>query len=130
MFTGSTATGRLVAEQCGRRLIGFSTELGGKNPMLVLADADLDRAAQGAVRACFSNAGQLCISIERVYVDASVHDAFVERFVRSVCAMRLGAALDFTADMGSLTSRQQLNTVTDHVEDARSKGASVLTGGR
>ena len=68
MFTGSTATGRIIAEQCGRRLIGCSAELGGKNPLIVLADADIDRAALGAVQACFSNSGQLCVSIERIYV--------------------------------------------------------------
>ena len=77
MFTGSTATGRLVAQQCGRRLIGFSTELGGKNPMIVLADADLDKTVLGAVRACFANSGQLCISVERIYIEDGVYDHFV-----------------------------------------------------
>ena len=74
MFTGSTATGRIVAEQCARRLIGFSAELGGKNPMLVLSDADLDKTVEGAVRACFSNSGQLCISVERMYVEDAIYD--------------------------------------------------------
>ena len=80
-FTGSTAVGREVAERCARRLVGCSLELGGKNPMLVLADADLDRAAEGAVRDCFSNSGQLCVSMERIYAVDSVHDEFVDRFV-------------------------------------------------
>ena len=80
-FTGSTATGRVIARQCADRLIGCSLELGGKNPILVLRDADLDRAAEGAVRAAFSNGGQLCVSTERLYVDAEVHDEFVEKFV-------------------------------------------------
>ena len=129
-FTGSTATGRLVAERAGRRLIGCSLELGGKNPMLVLADADVDRAAAGAVRACFDSAGQLCVSMERLLVADAVHDAFVERFLRRVEAMRLSAALDFGGDMGSLVSERQLATVRTHVADAVAQGATVLTGGR
>jgi aldehyde dehydrogenase (NAD+)/succinate-semialdehyde dehydrogenase/glutarate-semialdehyde dehydrogenase len=98
--------------------------------MLVLADADLNRAAEGAVRACFSNAGQLCISMERLYVHASVYDAFTDRLLRRVRDMRLGAGLDFTADMGSLTHRRQLDTTARHVDGARDAGARVLTGGR
>ena len=78
MFTGSTAVGRQLAEQCGKRLIGCSMELGGKNAMLVLADANLDKAAEIAVRACFSNSGQLCISMERMYINEKIYDAFVE----------------------------------------------------
>jgi succinate-semialdehyde dehydrogenase/glutarate-semialdehyde dehydrogenase len=129
-FTGSTRGGRAIAEKAASRLIGCSLELGGKNPMLVLEDADLDKAAEGAVRACFTNAGQLCISIERLYVHANAHDEFVRRFVDRVGAMRLGADRTFDADMGSLTHQRQLETVTRHVEQAREKGATVLTGGR
>jgi succinate-semialdehyde dehydrogenase/glutarate-semialdehyde dehydrogenase len=129
-FTGSTAVGREVAERCARRLVGCSLELGGKNPMLVLADADLDRAAEGAVRDCFSNAGQLCISMERMYVVDTVHDEFVDRFVRRVRAMRLGGDLDYGPDMGSLISAAQLERVAAHVDDAVAKGAKVLAGGR
>ncbi|WP_067538408.1 succinic semialdehyde dehydrogenase [Nocardia crassostreae] len=129
MFTGSSATGRTLAEQCGRRLIGFSAELGGKNPMIVTRDANLDKAAKAAVRACFSNAGQLCISIERLYVDQSVAAAFTDKFVAAVHAANLGASYDFSADIGSLISEAQLETVTKHVADAVSKGAKVLAGG-
>jgi succinate-semialdehyde dehydrogenase/glutarate-semialdehyde dehydrogenase len=129
-FTGSTRTGRQVAQQAAGRLVGASLELGGKNAMLVLHDADLDRAAEGAVRACFSSAGQLCVSMERLLVDARVHDAFMRRFLERVRAMRLSAAMDFSADMGSLVGARQLETVSRHVEDARSKGARVLAGGR
>jgi succinate-semialdehyde dehydrogenase / glutarate-semialdehyde dehydrogenase len=129
-FTGSTATGRKVAQQAAQRLVGCSLELGGKNPMLVLRDADLDRAAEGAVRGCFSSAGQLCVSMERLYVAEEVYDRFVQKFVQRVRAMRLSAALDFTADMGSLISQDQLDTVTAHVDDARARGARVLAGGR
>ena len=129
-FTGSTATGRLVATQCAERLIGCSLELGGKNPFLVLRDADLDRAAEGAVRASFSNAGQLCVSMERMFVADQVYDRFVEKFVARTNAMALRPGLDWGSDMGSLISQDQLDTVVAHVEDARTKGARVLTGGR
>jgi succinate-semialdehyde dehydrogenase / glutarate-semialdehyde dehydrogenase len=129
-FTGSTETGRSVASRCGERLIGCTLELGGKNPLLVLDDADLDKAAEGAVRGCFSNAGQLCISIERLYVAAPVYDAFVERFLARVRGMVVEPRFDFGADMGSLISAQQLATVTAHVDDAVGKGARLLAGGK
>jgi succinate-semialdehyde dehydrogenase/glutarate-semialdehyde dehydrogenase len=130
MFTGSTASGKRVAEQAGARLIGCSLELGGKNAMLVLDDADLERTVEGAVRACFSSSGQLCISIERMYVQDGIYDRFVPRFVEAVKNMHLGAGYDFGYDMGSLTSADQLAAVSAHVEDARATGAHVLAGGR
>jgi succinate-semialdehyde dehydrogenase/glutarate-semialdehyde dehydrogenase len=129
-FTGSTATGKVIAQQCAERLIGCSLELGGKNPILVLRDADLDRAAEGAVRAAFSNAGQLCVSMERMFVADQVYDRFVQKFVDRVNAMSLGASLDWGVDMGTLISADQLETVSAHVEDARAKGVRVLAGGR
>ncbi len=129
-FTGSTATGRSIARQCADRLIGCSLELGGKNPMLVLRDADVHRAAEGAVRGVFSNAGQLCVSTERLFVADQVYDRFVDAFVARTEAMTLGASQDWSVDMGSLISQAQLDTVTAHVEDAVAKGARVLTGGR
>ena len=130
MFTGSTATGRHIAEQCGRSLIPFSAELGGKNPLLVLDDADLDAAVPGAVRACFSNSGQLCVSIERIYVTRAVADEFIPRFTEAVKGMRLGAGFDWEVDMGTLITTEHLATVQSHVDDAVSKGATVLAGGR
>jgi len=129
-FTGSTATGKVIARQCAERLIGCSLELGGKNPILVLRDADLEKAAEGAVRASFSNAGQLCVSIERMFVADQVYDRFVERFVARTQAMTLGATLEWGNDMGSLISQDQLDTVVAHVEDAVAKGARVLAGGK
>jgi succinate-semialdehyde dehydrogenase/glutarate-semialdehyde dehydrogenase len=129
-FTGSTATGRLVGRQAGERLIGCSLELGGKNPMLVLADADIERTVRGAIRACFSTAGQLCISIERMLVHESIYAEFTRRFAERVSAMRLSTAFDFSADMGSLVSQKQLETVTSHVNDAVGQGARVLAGGK
>jgi len=129
-FTGSTATGRIIARECAERLIGCSLELGGKNPILILRDADIEKAAEGAVRASFSNAGQLCVSMERMFVADQIYDRFVERFVARTEAMILGATLQWGNDMGSLISEQQLDTVVGHVEDAVAKGARVLTGGR
>ncbi|MEV6760772.1 succinic semialdehyde dehydrogenase [Streptomyces sp. NPDC051105] len=128
-FTGSTRTGREVAQGAAARLVGVSLELGGKNAMLVLADADIEKAAAGAVRACFSSAGQLCISIERLYVHESIADAFVERFAARTKAMRLGRSLAYGADMGSLVGERQLETVTRHVAEAVEKGATVVAGG-
>ncbi len=129
-FTGSTRTGRLVASRAAERLVGASLELGGKNPMLILRDADLDRAAEGAVRACFSSAGQLCVSMERMYVADHVYDRFMDRFVRRIEAMQLSSAFDYSGDMGSLVSQQQLDKVTAHLDDAVSQGATVVTGGQ
>jgi acyl-CoA reductase-like NAD-dependent aldehyde dehydrogenase len=129
-FTGSTATGRSVATGCAERLIGCSLELGGKHPILVLRDADIEKAAEGAVRAAFSNAGQLCVSMERMFVADQVYDRFMGRFVARTQAMTLGTTIDWGNDMGSLTSARQLETVIAHVDDAVAKGARVLTGGR
>ena len=129
-FTGSTATGRIVAAQCAGRLIGCSLELGGKNPMVILDDAGVETAAEGAVRASFSNAGQLCVSIERIYVAEPLFEPFTRAFVARTRAIRLGNAPDFEHDMGSLINHEQLVRVSAHVEDARTKGATVLTGGR
>ncbi|MGW3766303.1 succinic semialdehyde dehydrogenase [Actinomadura verrucosospora] len=129
-FTGSTRGGKAIAEKVAPRLVAYSLELGGKNPMIVMADADVERAARGAVRACFTNAGQLCISIERMYVHEDVYDRFVPRFVELVKGMRLGTGLDFDAEMGSLTHKRQLDAVTAHVDQAVKEGATVLTGGK
>ncbi|MEU9418325.1 succinic semialdehyde dehydrogenase [Streptomyces sp. NPDC048272] len=128
-FTGSTRTGREVARGAADRLVGVTLELGGKNAMLVLRDADVEKAAAGAVRACFSSAGQLCISIERLYVHESIADAFVERFAARTKAMRLGNSLAYGADMGSLVGERQLETVQRHVDEAVAKGATLVAGG-
>jgi len=130
MFTGSTAVGRTAAAQAGERLIDCSMELGGKNALLVLDDADVGKAVSGAVRAAFSNTGQLCISVERIYVPGTMWDDFTTRFATAAKAMELSAALDYSADMGSLISDKQLETVAGHVDDAVAKGATVLAGGK
>jgi succinate-semialdehyde dehydrogenase/glutarate-semialdehyde dehydrogenase len=129
-FTGSTATGRAVAARCAERLIGCSLELGGKNPLLVLEDADVEAAAEGAVRSSFSNAGQLCVSTERIYVAEPLMAEFCRSLVARTKALRLGNSLDYEHDVGGLINFAQVERVSDHVEDARAKGAMVLTGGR
>src|SRR3954470_15879431 len=130
MITGSTKTGRSVAAQAGEQLMGASMELGGKNAMIVLADANMGRAVEGAERALFSNAGQLCISMERLFVHDSIADEFTARLLERVRDMKLGTDLDFGPSMGSLVSAKQLDTVREHVDDAVAKGARVVAGGR
>ena len=130
MFTGSTATGRIVAKQCAERLIGFSGELGGKNPMLVLSDADVAKTAKGAVRSCFANSGQLCVSIERIYVVEKHYDEFLKAFAAETEAMQLGHGTDWEIDMGPLISEKQFVRVRDQVTDAIAKGAKLVAGGR
>lgn len=130
MFTGSTATGRLLGETTGRRLIGYSAELGGKNPLIVAEDADLDTAVDGAVHGTVSNSGQLCVSIERIYLVGARHTAFTEAFTERIRNLRIGAGFDWQVEMGSLASRRQLETVQGFIADAVSKGARVLAGGR
>ncbi len=129
-FTGSTPTGTRVGLRAMSKLHGASLELGGKNPMIVLDDVVPEKAAADAVYACFSSMGQLCVSIERIYVDRAVADAFTAEFARRVSALHQGPALDYTTDVGSLTSAAQLERVQAHVEDAVAKGATVLAGGK
>jgi succinate-semialdehyde dehydrogenase/glutarate-semialdehyde dehydrogenase len=129
-FTGSTAVGREVAAQAGEHLTSCSLELGGKNPAVVRADADLDRAVRGLVRGCFDNAGQTCIAIERIYVHESIYDEFVRRFADAARDRRPAATYDFGPELGSLVSAEQLERVESHVEDARVDGATIRTGGR
>jgi succinate-semialdehyde dehydrogenase / glutarate-semialdehyde dehydrogenase len=130
MFTGSTAVGRTVAKQAAERLIPSSMELGGKNVMIVLEDANIEKALDGALRAMFSNGGQLCISAERLFVHEAIADEFIPKLVERVKGMKVGGGFDFSYDMGSLVSEQQLETVQTHVDDAVDKGAVVLAGGR
>ena len=128
-FTGSTATGRTVAQRAAGRLIGASMELGGKNPLIVLDDVNPEKAAADAAYGCFSAAGQLCVSIERIYVEKGVADRFVSAFAERVTNLSLGTDFDYTADVGSLATAVQLERVTAHLDDAVAKGATVLAGG-
>jgi succinate-semialdehyde dehydrogenase/glutarate-semialdehyde dehydrogenase len=129
-FTGSTRTGRAVGARAGERLIGCSLELGGKNPMLVREDADLAKAADGLIAAAFANSGQMCISIERVIVHEKVATPFLDLLADRVRALTVGQTFDFSVDMGTLTSADQLATVQQHVDDATEKGATIRVGGK
>jgi acyl-CoA reductase-like NAD-dependent aldehyde dehydrogenase len=119
-FTGSTEVGRRLAEQAGRRLIPVSLELGGKDPMIVLPDADLDRAAACAVWAGVSNAGQSCGAVERIYVHEQVYERFLQTLRPMVSALRTGYDRDFNVDLGPLTTQRQLDTVRSHLDEALS----------
>lgn len=130
MFTGSTESGRRVAQEAGKRLVDCSLELGGKNAMIILDDANLDRAAEGSVRGCFSSSGQLCISIERLYVQEGIYDEFMEKFLDQVRDIKIGGSFDYEFAMGTLTSPAQLKAVQAHVDDAVNAGAEILAGGR
>ena len=130
MFTGSTAVGRQVAARCGERLISCSMELGGKNAMIVCPDINVDRAAGIAVASSFSNAGQLCISMERIYIHTDIYDDFVRALVRRTDGLVMAAGVGWGADVGSLISARQLARVSEHVDDAVAQGARVLAGGR
>jgi succinate-semialdehyde dehydrogenase/glutarate-semialdehyde dehydrogenase len=127
-FTGSVATGRRVAEACGRRLLPVTLELGGKDAMIVCADADLDRAASGALIGSCMNTGQYCCGTERIYVVDEVYDAFVAKVVEGAKALRQTGTGD--ADVGAIFWDRQLDIIESHVRDAVAKGARVLVGGR
>jgi succinate-semialdehyde dehydrogenase/glutarate-semialdehyde dehydrogenase len=129
-FTGSTEVGRQVAERAGRRLIDKTLELGGKNAAIVLADADLDRTIPGISRAVYSNGGQLCIAMERIYVAEAIREEFTRRFVEHSRSLPMTTAFDFSSALSSLITREHLENVHRHVEDAISNGATLLTGGK
>ncbi len=129
-FTGSTATGASVGARAAKALHGASLELGGKNPLIVLDDVVPQKAAAAAVYGCFSSMGQLCVSIERIYVHSSVAESFTSSFAQRVRDLVQGSALDYSTDVGSLTSAAQLERVAAHVDDAVAKGATVLAGGK
>jgi acyl-CoA reductase-like NAD-dependent aldehyde dehydrogenase len=125
-FTGSPATGRRVMMAAAERLTPVLLELGGKDPMIVADDADLAKAAEACVYGALTNAGQACISVERVYVAGAVHDQFVDEVVKQVRALKVGGD---DGHLGAMTSPAQIAIVKDHLEDAIGKGAKVLTGG-
>lgn len=129
VFTGSVATGKRVAQVAAARLLPVVLELGGKDPMLVLDDADVDVASSAAVWGAFMNAGQACLSVERCYVDRTLYDGFIEACVAKTKRLRLGNGLDPEIDLGPLIHERQVQIVESHVEDARARGARVLTGG-
>jgi acyl-CoA reductase-like NAD-dependent aldehyde dehydrogenase len=131
MFTGSVATGRKVAAKAAETLTPFSLELGGKDPMIVLRDADVERAANGAVFWSMANGGQICQAVERVYVEAPIYDEFVAKVVEKTRALRQGVPGEAGAvEVGAVTFEPQADIIEDHVKDAVAKGAKVLVGGK
>jgi acyl-CoA reductase-like NAD-dependent aldehyde dehydrogenase len=129
-FTGSERTGRLVMKRAADTLTPVSLELGGKDPLIVLRDADLERAVNATATGALGNTGQICMAIERVYVEEPIYDEFVEKLADRVRSLRVGFdGPSFGADLGAMTTPAQVEIVADHVEDARQKGAKVLTGG-
>ncbi|MDX6651488.1 MAG: hypothetical protein QOJ38_269 [Solirubrobacterales bacterium] len=130
-FTGSDRTGRRVMARAAERLIPVSLELGGKDPMVVLDDADIDRAANAATWGAMANSGQICMSTERIYVEEPVYDEFVGKLEASVKQLRQGLdGAEFSKDVGAMTSPNQTAIVEDHVNDAIASGARALTGGK
>jgi acyl-CoA reductase-like NAD-dependent aldehyde dehydrogenase len=130
-FTGSTATGRKVAVACAERLIPYSLELGGKDPAVVLADADIERAVNGIAWGGMTNSGQVCVSIERVYVEAPIYDEFVAKLTDKVGRLRQGQDDDrYRFDVGAMATAAQRDIVARHVDEAVAGGARVTTGGK
>ncbi|MGH9955680.1 MAG: aldehyde dehydrogenase family protein [Pyrinomonadaceae bacterium] len=130
MFTGSVATGKRVAEAAAKHLTPVVLELGGKDPMVVLEDADIDNAARGAVWGAFANSGQACASVERCYVHESIASDFIARVVAETEALKQEVGTRESSDVGAMTNERQLQIVEEHVADAVQRGATVLTGGK
>ncbi len=130
VFTGSVPTGKAVATEVASRLTPHVLELGGKDPMLVLEDANVELAARGAVWGAFTNAGQTCSSVERVYVHDDIADTFLEHVVETTEAIQVGPGDQEGVDLGPLIDDAQLARVEEHIEDATAKGAKVVTGGQ
>ena len=129
VFTGSVATGRLIAQACAARMTPVVLELGGKDPMIVLQDADVDVASSAAVWGAFMNAGQTCLSVERCYVHHTLYGKFLDACVEKTRKLSVGNGMDPKAEVGPMIHEKQLKIVEAHVEDARARGAQVLAGG-
>ena len=130
MFTGSVKTGKRVAEAAAKHLTPVVLELGGKDPMIVLDDANINNAARAAIWGGFCNSGQACASIERLYVHESIAKAFTEKVVSETAALKQGVTTSEEIDVGAMTNEQQLHIVEDHLRDAVKRGARVLIGGK
>src|SRR3954463_4971639 len=129
VFTGSVTTGKRIAAAAAERLLPVVLELGGKDPMLVLDDADIDVASSGAVWGAFVNAGQTCLSVERCYVDRKLYQPFLEACVQKTKQLRVGSGMNHQTDIGPMIRERQLRIVEQHMEDAKARGARVLAGG-
>ena len=130
VFTGSVATGKRIAAVAAERLLPVVLELGGKDPMLVLDDADVDVASSAAVWGAFVNAGQACLSVERCYVHRSLHESFAKACADKTKQLRVGNGMDAHTDVGPMIQERQVRIVESHVEDAKARGARVLAGGK
>src|ERR1700730_5125418 len=130
VFTGSVSTGKQIAQAAAARLLPVVLELGGKDPMLVVDDADIEIAARGAVWGAFVNAGQACLSVERCYVHRTLYGPFLEACVRRTQRLRVGNGMDPEIEVGPLIHQRQLRSVESQVEDAQAQGARVLAGGK
>ena len=130
LFTGSVATGKRVAEAAAGRLLPVVLELGGKDPMIVLEDADIDVASSAAVWGAFMNAGQTCLSVERCYVQESIYDDFLKACVAKTAKLRLGPGTDPATDVGPMIHQRQLRIVEDQVNDAVRRGSRLVAGGK
>ncbi|MCP5464401.1 MAG: aldehyde dehydrogenase family protein [Deltaproteobacteria bacterium] len=128
-FTGSVGTGKKIMEACSHDLTPCTLELGGKDPLIVFEDADLDVASSAAVWGAFCNSGQVCASVERVYVQESVFENFKERVVQKTKLLKQGVGSDPDVELGAMTAEMQINKVAQQVDDARARGAQILTGG-
>ena len=128
-FTGSTGVGRILMQQCAPSIKKLSLELGGNAPLIVFDDADLDTAVQGILASKFRNAGQTCVCANRLYVQAGIHDALVERLVQAVEAMPVGNGLDAGVTQGPLIDARAVAKVRQHIDDALTLGAQLRTGG-
>jgi succinate-semialdehyde dehydrogenase/glutarate-semialdehyde dehydrogenase len=128
-FTGSVAAGREVMRNCSETITPLLLELGGKDPMIVMEDADLDQATSGAVWGAFTNCGQTCSSVERVYVHESIFEEFVEIVTRKALALKVGSGFDPDVDVGPMTTSAQLEHVEAQVLDAKARGARIHCGG-
>ncbi len=129
VFTGSVATGKRIAAAAAERLLPFVLELGGKDPMLVLYDADVDVASSAAVWGAFVNAGQACLSVERCYAHRSLYETFAQACAEKAKRLRVGNGMDGNTDVGPMIHDRQVRIVESHVEDAKARGARVLAGG-
>jgi len=128
--TGSTATGRKVAMRAAERLIPYSLELGSKDPLIILRDSNLDLAATGALKGAFENAGQACVSTERVYVEEAIYEPFIERVRHFTKKIKVGPGDGMNVNVGSLTNERELVRVERHLDEAVAKGARIITGGK
>ena len=130
IFTGSVEVGKKIADQCSKKLLPVSLELGGKDPAIVLKDVNLDYACGGILWGAVSNCGQACASIERVYVESAVYEQFVQKITELVKKLKIGNGLEHDTDIGPVINQEQLEKIEEHIKDAQEKGAKLHIGGR